>query len=795
LKPFHHFLALSLCAIVAAAEPGRLIVPSSAEFPRNGESSMIALKNGEILMLYGAQTGTGDWALGVIREIRSADEGKTWSESRTLFRDPERSLFQPSLTRMANGEIGLTHTSLLPKRGAFKVFRRSTDEGRSWSEPVRISDDSWPYTTGPWDKCYTLSNGRVLALLHCMLKQDVRKQGGQHGVYVVYSDDHGNTWQRSPRTGTLTVTENPYRDIEWGFWEPSVVEYAPGRLLMLGRTSTGFLWESRSEDFGATWSAPVRSPVPNPIAPPVLTKISGSDILLLLHNPRVAMGVERLGGHRTILAYRTSRDAGRSWSEPQTIIESKDGSHWFDYPAILWRGKQLHLACRHIGVVNSNKWTGVGLWHQVLDFDRLPIAPAGQDQGKTRFSVLDFGAVPDDGRDDGPAVRAAVAACRKAKRPCLVFPPGVYHFRVESAKLEGLVEFRDLPEITVRGEQATLIGNGHKTLFRFENCGEVVVSGFEVDWDPLPFTAGRVVASRDDSVDIEIVPPHPVRGDSPVQSLIAFDPERCIPLGSDHPDYYQLTQKAYSKKAEIIGSNRLRIYITPKPETLRSRKQRRIPAVGSHLLALYRVRGGGAFRPFGCGNVRFENVSVFATLGMGFAMNTCDRVTLHNCRVVIKPDSGRWMSSTVDATHCNMVRQRVEYSDCQFEGMGDDAINVHGMYAMVHERLDDRTIVIRGWKSIFDTPFLQDDFAPTAKNSHRPGETLEFGALDNPLVPAFTARIVETTTVDVRGVALKRLRLDRDLPEFVQAGSIVANTAEIPECLIRNCVVRGGPTH
>jgi len=214
--------------------------------------------------------------------------------------------------------------------------------------------------------------------------------------------------------------------------------------------------------------------------------------------------------------------------------------------------------------------------------------------------------------------------------------------------------------------------------------------------------------------------------------------------------------------------------------------------VGSHVLALYRVRGGGAFRPFGCGNVRFENVSVFATLGMGFAMNTCDRVSLRNCQVAIKPGSGRWMSSTVDATHCNMVRQRVEYTDCLFEGMGDDAINVHGMYAMVHERLDDRAIIVRGWKSIFDTPNLKDDFAPTARNSHRPGETLEFGAPDNPLVPAFTARIAETTLVDVKGVALKHLRLDRELPPFVQAGCIVANASEIPECLIRNCIVRGG---
>lgn len=412
--------------------------------------------------------------------------------------------------------------------------------------------------------------------------------------------------------------------------------------------------------------------------------------------------------------------------------------------------------------------------------------------GASLISVLTFGAVPNDGQDDGPAVRAAVAACRKARRPCLIFPPGAYHFRAQSAKSDALVEFSGLREITVRGEKATLIGNSHKTLFRFENCGEVTVSGFEVDWDPLPFTAGRVVAARDDSIDIEIVPPHPLRGDEPVQSLIAFDPEQRIPLAASHPHYYQLTQKAYTKKAEVVGANLLRIYITSRPETLRSRKQQRIPAVGSFVLALYRVRGGSAFRPFGCGSVRFENVSVFAVLGMGFAANTCDRVDLHNCRVAIKPGSGRWMSSTVDATHCNMVRQYVEYTDCLFEGMGDDAINVHGMYSMVHERPDDRTIIMRGWKSIFDTPNLTDDFSAPARNSLRAGETLEFGTRANPLVPVFSATIVESTPVEVRGVSLKRVLLDRDLPAEVQAGSIVADVAEIPVCRIRNCTFRGG---
>lgn len=410
----------------------------------------------------------------------------------------------------------------------------------------------------------------------------------------------------------------------------------------------------------------------------------------------------------------------------------------------------------------------------------------------TPVSVVDFGAIPDDGLDDGPAVRRAAAACRAVVRPCLVFPPGVYHFRAESTRSLSLVEFNALPDITVRGDGATLVGNGSKTLVRFEDCGKVAVSGLAVDWDPLPFTAGRVVAAGENSIDIEVVPPHPLRDDSAVQSLIAFDPVGRIPLGTGVAGYYQLTQKAYGKKAEVVGPSVLRIFIGPTPEILRAGRQQRVPAVGTSILALFRVRGGGAFRMFGCGDVQLENVNVFAALGMGVALNGCDRVSLRHCQVAIKPDSGRWMSTTVDATHCNMVRQRVEYTDCVFEGMGDDAINVHGMYSMVAQRPDIRTLVLRGWKSMFDVPNLKDDFAAPAMKSLRPGDALEFGTPDNPLVPAFTARIAETTPVEVNGVTLKRVRLDRDLPEFVQAGSIVADAAEIAACQIRNCLFHGG---
>jgi lysophospholipase L1-like esterase len=373
-------LLLTPLAAAQSAEPSpiqgtsHVIVPHSREAARNGEASLIELRDGSLLLMYGAHQKGGDWDRGEIRQIRSRDGGKTWSEPATVFHDEHRSLFQVAFARLANGDLGLTHTSLANGRDAFKVFRRSTDEGKTWSEPLKISDDSHEYTTGPWDKLYVLASGRVIALLHCNLKPDAKKQGGPLGSYTVNSDDNGKTWTRSPSNEVLHVAENPTKKHEWGFWEPSLVETAPGKLLMLGRTTTGWLWESRSEDNGSTWSRPVQSTVANPVAPAVLTRVPGTETLVLIHNPDVKLSDSWHGGARLRLAYRTSHDGGHTWSSAEDIFRAPDAKLWVDYPAARWIKNELHLVWRHI----ENPATAASrtsLYHHVIPRETLEARP------------------------------------------------------------------------------------------------------------------------------------------------------------------------------------------------------------------------------------------------------------------------------------------------------------------------------------------------------------------------------------------------------------------------------------
>ena len=323
---------------------------------------------------------------------------------------------------MPSGDLGLTHSSLANGTDAIKVFRRSSDDGKTWSEPIIISDKAHAYTTGPWDKLYVLESGRVLALLHCNLKPNTTKQGGPLGSYAVYSDDDGKTWSRSPANEVLHVADNPYRAHEWGFWEPALVEHAPGKLLMLGRTPNGWLWESRSADNGTTWSMPVKTAVPNPVAPPVLTRVPGTDTLVLIQNPEVDLKSGWHGGPRRALAFRTSTDGGRTWSEPTDLYRATEKDLWVDYPAIRWIDGNLHMVWRH-NYRAATPQNMTSLYHLVVPagvFTAARGADAAARQASRETDLVVIGGTPGG---IACAVRAAEPAVA-GRAPLRILPVG-----------------------------------------------------------------------------------------------------------------------------------------------------------------------------------------------------------------------------------------------------------------------------------------------------------------------------------------------------------------------------------
>lgn len=329
------------------------VVKATDQFPRRGEASMVELRDGKILLAYANHQGPGDNDRAHIAGTCLLPDGQPVGEEWTIVAAPEGGLnaMSPALRRLPDGRLGMLFSYRISVKEASRRFIFSTDEGRTWSEPVVVGQGG--YVTGCHDRFTILSTGRFLAPLHCT---DDWNKHYLH-VRVSHSDDAGQTWVMSDKIELPPLGRPP----EWkGGWnecgcvEPCVAERADGSLLMCMRTAMGTQFCSESFDGGETWTSPRSMEVISPQAPANLTRIPGSADLLLVWTPNYDVRANGGGERHTIMAC-VSSDGGRSWPHVRRKVLVHDPIRRVDYPSVLYREGEvwITLRCREAGKVST----------------------------------------------------------------------------------------------------------------------------------------------------------------------------------------------------------------------------------------------------------------------------------------------------------------------------------------------------------------------------------------------------------------------------------------------------------
>lgn len=324
----------------------QLFVASDDLSPKNSEGSIVALRDGSLLFawsqfmnvdLMAAAGETPPPPSAMRRDPRSddgyarivgmvsTDGGRTWGHRRVLVddRDATVNCISPGLVRLADGRLMIAYSwrssGNAEKTHAAKMVRFSSDDGKTWSERVRITPDNHEYHTGCHDRCLQLRSGRIVVQCHTLFPGRVRKE---MGVYSAYSDDGGRTWRRS---AVLAEKRTNY------FEEGSMVERADGSLLMALRASRGNSYFTESRDDGASWTEPRPSGIVAPMAPTVLARLPESDDLLMIWNSHYVPGAPH-SVTRCPLLCAVSRDHGRTWGLPRAL-EVNTAYEWA-YPGV-----------------------------------------------------------------------------------------------------------------------------------------------------------------------------------------------------------------------------------------------------------------------------------------------------------------------------------------------------------------------------------------------------------------------------------------------------------------------------
>jgi Neuraminidase (sialidase) len=318
--------------------------------PRNSEGSFITLKDERILFIYTHFTGGGgDHAKAHLAGRYSNDGGKTWTANDELILANEggMNVMSVSLLRLQSGEIALFYVIKNSLSDARARMRISTDEAKTWSEPILCIPDRTGYFVLNNDRVIQLENGRLL--IPVSLHQTPDTEWSNTGrISTYYSDDNGQSWAPGAEVS------NPDSVM---LQEPGVVALKDGSIMMFMRNDSGVQYLSYSRDNGVTWSPAARSEIKSPVSPASIERIPSSGDLLMAWNHNGGEN-ERIAGKRTPFNVAISKDEGKTWQNIKTVEDDPDG--WYCYTAIEFT--KDHVLLGHCAG-NRTKNNGLAVTH------------------------------------------------------------------------------------------------------------------------------------------------------------------------------------------------------------------------------------------------------------------------------------------------------------------------------------------------------------------------------------------------------------------------------------------------
>lgn len=319
------FLILcALCPLLAAADSPTLH-PKAAALPFTHQGPFVTTADGGVLCIATKEA------------LRSMDDGRTWS-SAPMFGEPakfsvsnERALLRTRecviISAWMNGAERKTPPGWRWGEPSAKwtdfilptYTCRSTDDGKTWETPVKLSD--------PWCGCthslIQMKSGRIV-----LVGQEIIPQW-RHATVMWVSDDLGKSWQR----GDVLDYGIGAHD-HAGSIEGSVVERADGSLYMLLRTESGYLWEATSRD-GLKWTGLKQSKIKSVTCCPQMARLGDGRIALLWNAP--PRHDPNSGSSRAELSLAFSSDETVTWSAPVIVAANYGAGGRVSYPYLYER--------------------------------------------------------------------------------------------------------------------------------------------------------------------------------------------------------------------------------------------------------------------------------------------------------------------------------------------------------------------------------------------------------------------------------------------------------------------------
>ena len=276
-------------------------------------------------------------------------------------------------------------------------------------------------------------------------------------------------------------------------------------------------------------------------------------------------------------------------------------------------------------------------------------------------------------------LRALIDAELATGNKRIVIPQGRY--RVQAQRGNHLV-LKNLSDVEIIANHVELVCTSTVRALKFEDCSNVTIRGLTVDYDPLPFTQGRITAMAPDKswVEFEVAEGYPEN-----------QLEERIQIYNPATGSLRRGDARWSPEIKALGKRR---YRAEKAGNYQFNPVRDNEQVGDILVTNNNSGSSGSAHAVelrACKGMRFEDITLFASPCFGFLEYDSDGSNYTRCIVdrrvpeddPVKRALPRMRSLNADAFHSKDAVKGPAIIGCTARFQGDDCVNINGKYHYV----------------------------------------------------------------------------------------------------------------
>lgn len=260
----------------------------------------------------------------------------------------------------------------------------------------------------------------------------------------------------------------------------------------------------------------------------------------------------------------------------------------------------------------------------------------------------------------------------------IIIPPGRYRVTPKGNKH---LLLKDLKDVTIIANDVELICTETVQAINITNCKNLKIVGLSVDYDPLPFTQGRIIEMSKDKtkLTVDILEGYSTKLRN--EKLEIYDP---VTAELSTRTYYGVTHEVDETNRRVIFSKQSKA-----AEAYSFEKIGDIVVFDSY---------SNRFTPHAiviedCEKLSLENVRLYAGPTFAFFERNCNGSKYIGCKVdrrpletdLIKRGIRRMRSNNADGFHSKSAQIGPSYKNCIARYNGDDGFAISGNYHIITE--------------------------------------------------------------------------------------------------------------